>query len=47
LYIDPRLKLASQKTKVWSEGEVSDIDILDLKKEDIILSTVLKIKSAA
>lgn len=47
LDIDPKLKVASQKTKVWSEGEVFDIDILDLKRTDIILSTILKVKSAS
>jgi hypothetical protein len=47
LSLDPRLQFASQKTKVWSDSEVSDIDILELKRTDIILSTVLKIKSAS
>lgn len=46
LYIDTRLQDAVQKIKVWSEAQVSDIDILELKRSDIILSAILKVKSA-
>lgn len=46
LYIDNRLQDASQKTKVWSDGEISDIEIYDLKRTDIILSIIIKIRAA-
>lgn len=46
LYTDNRLQDASQKTKVWSDSQVFDIDILELKRTDIILSTILKVKSS-
>jgi len=46
LYINNKLQDASQKTKVWSDSQVFDIDILELKRTDIILSTRLKIKSS-
>lgn len=46
LYIDPRLAELAQKIKVWSPGEVFDIDILELKRKNIIVSVIFKIKSA-
>lgn len=47
LYITPGLLDAAQKIKVWSEGEISDIDTLDLKRGDIVLSVIFKVKAAA
>ncbi|MBI2593851.1 FAD-binding protein [Candidatus Daviesbacteria bacterium] len=41
----PSLQAVTQKVKVFSEGEVFDIDILDLKESDFILSVILKVKS--
>lgn len=35
----------TQKIKVWSEGQVFDIDIIDYKKGDYILSVILKVRS--
>lgn len=46
LYITPGLQDLTQKIKVWSGGEVFDIDTLDLKRGDIILSIIIKVKSA-
>lgn len=43
----PSLQAITQKVKVFSEGEVFDIDILDLKESDFILSIILKVKSGA
>lgn len=42
----PQLQAMTQKVRVFSDGEVSDIDILDLKRGDYILSIILKVKSA-
>lgn len=39
------LQDVAQKIKVWSEGEVFDIDIIDYKKGDYILSIILKVRS--
>lgn len=42
----PELQILTQKIKVWSEEEVFDIDILDFKEGDIIMSIIIKVKSA-
>jgi hypothetical protein len=41
----PSLQAITQKVKVFSEGEVFDIDIFDLKESDFILSVILKVIS--
>lgn len=41
----PLLQDVTQKIKVWSGGEVFDIDIIDYKKGDYILSIILKVRS--
>lgn len=46
LYITPGLQEITQKIKVWSDAKVFDIDILELKDNDIILSAIIKVKSA-
>lgn len=46
LYITPSLQEITQKIKVWSDAKVFDIDILELKENDIILSAIIKVKSA-
>lgn len=46
LFISLPLQIMTQKIKVFSDSEVSDIDILDLKRGDCILSVILKVKSA-
>lgn len=46
LYVTPPLQDLVQKVKVFSDGEISDIDTLDLKRSDIVLSAILKVKSA-
>ena len=46
LYITPPLQDLVQKVKVFSDGEISDIDVLELKRSDIVLSIVIKVKSA-
>lgn len=45
-YVTPPLQDLIQKIKVWSDGQVFDIDILDLKRSDVILSVILRVKSA-
>jgi UDP-N-acetylenolpyruvoylglucosamine reductase len=47
LYVTPPLSDTVQKIKVWSEGEISDIDTLELKRGDIVLSVIFKVKAAA
>ena len=42
----PQLQDLTQKIKIWSDRDVFDIDILDFKKDDYIMSIILKIKSA-
>lgn len=46
LYVLPVLSDITQKIKIWSDTKVFDIDILDLKRGDYILSVILKVKSA-
>lgn len=46
LYIDQGLAALVQKIKIFSGGEVSDIDILELKRADFVLSAIFKVKSA-
>ncbi len=46
LYITPSLQEITQKIKVWSDTKIFDIDILELKDTDIILSAIIKVKSA-
>lgn len=46
LYVTPALQDLVQKVKVFQEGEISDIDTLDLKRDDYVLSVILKVKSA-
>lgn len=46
LYVTPPLQELVQKVKVWSDGEVSDIEVYDLKRNDIILSVIIKVKAA-
>lgn len=47
LYVTPPLQDLVQKVKVFQDGEISDIDVLDLKRGDIVLSAILKVKSAS
>lgn len=42
----PLLQTLIQKVKVFSEGEVFDIDIHELKENDYVLSIILKVHSA-
>jgi len=46
LYVTPPLQDLAQKVKVWSEKEVTEVDIWDLKRGDIVLSVILKVKAA-
>lgn len=46
LYVMPPLQDLTQKVKVYSDGEVSDIEVYDLKRNDIILSIIIKVKAA-
>lgn len=46
LYVTPPLQDITQKVKVWSDGEISDIEVYDLKRNDIILSIIIKVKAA-
>lgn len=40
-----QLQVMTQKIKVFSDREIFDIDILDFKRGDYILSIILKVKS--
>ena len=46
LLTTPELQEITQKVKVWSDGAVFDIDIIDLKRNDYIMSLIIKVKSA-
>lgn len=46
LYVTPSLQDLIQKVKVFSDGEISDIDVYELKRDDVVLSAILKIKAA-
>jgi UDP-N-acetylenolpyruvoylglucosamine reductase len=46
LYVTPPLQDMVQKIKVWSEGEISDIEVYELKSTDIVLSVIIKVKAA-
>lgn len=47
IFFDPEIKLISTNIKVWEKGDVVDKNIIELKrKSDIILSVILKVKSA-
>lgn len=46
LYVTPPLQELVQKVKIWSEGEISEIETLVLKREDIVLSVIIKMKAA-
>ncbi len=46
LFVTPDLQDLAQKVKVWSDGEVSDIEVYELKRNDIILSIIIKVKAA-
>lgn len=44
--LTPQLYDMTQKIKVWSDRDVFDIEVLDFKKDDYIMSVILKVKSA-
>lgn len=46
LYVTPSLQDLVQKAKVWADGEVSEIEVYELKRNDIILSVIIKVKAA-
>ncbi len=46
LYVTPPLQDLTQKVKIWSDGEISDIEVYDLKRTDIVLSIIIKVKAA-
>lgn len=46
LYVTPPLQDLVQKVKVFSDGEISDIDTYELKRNDYVLSVILKVKAA-
>jgi UDP-N-acetylmuramate dehydrogenase len=46
IFLDPVLQSLITKINVWDEGEVRDIEVLDLdRKKHIILGLILKIKA--
>ena len=45
IFLDPLLRNATQSLKVWSEGEVLDIKLLELKRDHIVLSVIFKFKA--
>lgn len=46
LELTPLLQEITQKIKVWSDSQIFDIDIIDYKKGDYILSIIIKVKSS-
>lgn len=46
LYVMPGLQDITQKIKVYSDHEVSDIEPYELKRDDIVLSVIIKVKSS-
>lgn len=46
LYVTAPLQDLVQKVKVFSDGEISDIEVYELKRDDIVLSVILKVKSS-
>lgn len=46
LFVTPPLQDLTQKVKVYSDGEVTDIEVYELKRNDIILSVIIKAKAA-
>ena len=47
LQLDPNLDQTIQKIKVWEQGEILEIDFIDLKRiRQVVLSVVLKIWTA-
>jgi UDP-N-acetylenolpyruvoylglucosamine reductase len=46
LYVTPPLQDLTQKVKIWSDGEVSETEVYDLKRSDIVLSIIIKVKAA-
>ncbi len=46
LYVSMPLQLMTQKIKVWQEREIIDIDVLDLKRTDLVMSVIFKVRSA-
>lgn len=45
IFLDPMLREATQKIKVWHDGEETDIGLLDLKREMVVISVVFKFKA--
>lgn len=45
IFLDPLLREATQSLKVWSEGEVMDIKLTDLKRDFVVLSVIFKFKA--
>jgi UDP-N-acetylenolpyruvoylglucosamine reductase len=46
LYVTPPLQDLTQKVKIWSDGEISETEVYDLKRTDIVLSIIIKVKAA-
>lgn len=46
LYTLPALQDLTQKIKIWQDGETSEIEPYELKRDDIILSIIIKVKAA-
>lgn len=46
LYVTPPLQDLTQKVKVYDDGQVSEIEVFDLKRTDIVLSIIIKVKAA-
>ena len=46
LHTTSTLQDVTQKIKVFSDGEISDIEVYELGREDIILSVIIKAKSS-
>ena len=47
IFLDPLLRSATQSLKVWSEGELLEIKLENLKRSTIVLSVIFKFKAKA
>lgn len=46
IFLDPNLQNLCQKVEVWQNGQINEVDVLDLKRgKDIVLSCVLSVKA--
>ena len=46
LFLDSYLQEACQKVKIWENGEIMEVEVIDLKKDQhVIMSAAIKVRS--